>query len=146
MSHQKETTMRTILRRALLAFTLGFGALSLTAGPAAAAGEIVAPRQDTVITVSAMLVTLISGTVIPLVHGLVTKLSASGPVNVIVGMALSAIAGVLGTATVLDGVAIFSSTTLIQAFLAWLAQVAMYARIWKPIGVYDKLLPGQGLG
>lgn len=131
----------------LMGAALVVAALTLTSGVAYAAGaDVEVATADNFVTVPMVVITVLSGLIIPIVHGLITKANANGPVAVIVGLLLSAVAGVIGTATQLDGVAVISWTTIGTAAMAWVAQVAAYRNIFKPLGNPQKVLPETGLG
>jgi len=140
------STVERLLLKAVLFASTAMLVLMAFATKAHAAGELVAPRTDEVVTMNLALVTIIGGTILPVAHGLITKLGAASRVNVLVGLVLSGVSGVLGTATEMNGVAVFSRTTLVAAALTWVAQVATYYGVWKPSGFYAKLAPNVGIG
>jgi hypothetical protein len=133
------------MRRTIHLLLLTAVALVVVATPAFAADTVV-PRDDTVITVPLALATVVAGIVIPIVHGLAVRFGAPAAVKVLVGLLLSAVAGLINTAVVLDGVAVFSKTAIVAAALAWVTQVATYLNVFKPLGAPEKLAPNVGIG
>lgn len=116
------------------------------AGAVDSASNAVAVNGEHVVTVPMWIWTLIVGTVIPLIVGLLTKLNAKPGVKIIINLVLAAISGVIGTAVVADGVAKFSTTAVVLAGLSLVQSIATYLGIWKPLESHSKLLPNAGLG
>jgi uncharacterized membrane protein len=86
-------------------------------------------------TLTPVIVTILIGTVLPLLVGLVTKLDASSNVKKISLITISAVQGVIVNATLIDGTALISSEMLLFAALAWVAALGSYFKVLKPTGV-----------
>jgi hypothetical protein len=93
-----------------------------------------------------LVVTVIIGTVLPLLTGLLTKLQASDTVKGVVNLTLAAASGVITAGLVADGGALISREALIYAVLAWVQSVATYLGIWKSLDINARLIPTKGLG
>ena len=76
---------------------------------------------------------LLSGVVIPLAVGAVTKITASRRLQDILNALLSAIAGAVTTAVQAKG-NIVSQTCLLNIGIAWVSSVATYYGLWEPPG------------
>ncbi len=89
------------------------------------------------------LIALISGVIIPLLVGVVTKINASSGVKAIANAALSALAGAL--ALVLpDGSDFVWRGFLVNFGLAWAISVSTYYGFWKPTGTSDTVQEATG--
>ena len=98
------------------------------------------------VTLSVLIVTLIVGHVIPLATALITKCNAAAWVKQVTTGILSAVAGMLTTATQADGTAVLSKESLALALVAFLASQAAYVGFYKPHAANQKLAPGVGIG
>ena len=75
---------------------------------------------------------ILSGVVIPLLVGLITKLQASSGIKAILNFGLSAITA----AVALESEANFNWKTFAVNFaLTWVVSIATYYGLWKPTGV-----------
>lgn len=78
-----------------------------------------------------LLIAMVSGTIIPLLVGVLTKLRAPSSVKAVCNAFLSAIAGAL---------AMFSADEFrwtpfaVAAFSSWVVSVSTYYGLWKPTG------------
>jgi hypothetical protein len=90
---------------------------------------------DSAFNLDPFTVTLILGSLIPLVNGLVTKLSTSSAVKAIITLVLSAVVGIITVSTTDGGGAIISQSTLKSAGLALLVAIATYAGVYKPLAL-----------
>lgn len=102
--------------------------------------------MTTTITLSAFIVTLVVGYVIPLLTALLTKLNASKELKQLVTAALAAANGFLVTATQQDGTALFSKQSLLFAILSFITANAGYVYYGKPHNIDARLAPNVGLG
>lgn len=94
---------------------------------------------------SAVVVTLLVGTVIPLVSGLISKANSkwTGLATII----LNAITALVVTATLSDGTAVFSQQSLLTAFSGIASSIAIYYSVWKPNNLHNNVTPeGQPNG
>lgn len=81
-------------------------------------------------TVSALL-----GTIIPILVGLVTKVSTSSAMKAILNALFSGVAAIINVSVIDGGGAIISQSTVKSAALTFLVSIATYYGIWKPTGV-----------
>lgn len=88
---------------------------------------------DITFNVDVTLLTLLFGTVIPLLVGLVTSTSASSRFKAVANTVLSALAGGLAVAIAADGKVVLATvlTAMVQSFVA---SNASYHGLWKPTG------------
>lgn len=75
-------------------------------------------------------IAMVSGIVIPILVGLLTKLRAASGVKAIANAALSAVAGALATVTGDWSWSAFG----VAALSAWAVSVSSYYGLWKPTG------------
>lgn len=132
--------------RRLLPVLLTTSAVIAMPAVAFAADTDLEQSETDVFELAPLAVTVILGTVIPLLTGLLTKLNASPAVKGTINLLLAAIAGVITASLVEGGAAVFSSETLILAGLAWVQSVAAYLGFWQNININAKLAPGVGVG
>jgi hypothetical protein len=85
------------------------------------------------IHLEAWVVALIAGTLIPLVTGLITKLSAQPGTKAIIALALSAAVAVLNAIVVAQGEFLVRDITILFA-TTFTTQVVTYLGLWKPVG------------
>lgn len=90
---------------------------------------------DSAFSLDAFTVTFILGSLIPLVNGLVTKLTTSSAVKAIVTIVLSGIAGLVNVSLTDGGGAVISQSALKSAILTLIVAIAMYAGVWKPLAL-----------
>ena len=82
------------------------------------------------------LITILSGVIIPLLVGLLTKLDASSTVKSVLNFGLSALAGGLATVNEAD----FNWKPFVVNFaLTWVVSIATYYGLWKPTEVAPKV-------
>jgi hypothetical protein len=98
------------------------------------------------IRLSALVVTIVIGTFLPLVVGLVTKLRASSALKGSLLLILDGVNALIVHSTMDDGVAVFSKQTLILWFASIVQSQAMFHKIWKPLGAPEALAPQAGIG
>ena len=94
------------------------------------------------------LLSFITGSVIPLLVALVTKLNARSHIKAIANVVLSVVAGTVAYLVEHNGAA--NATQLVGAVIAaYLASGVTYQNFWKPTGVAPKVAaatPNAGLG
>lgn len=83
------------------------------------------------VEVDVHILSLILGTVIPLLVGILTKINASSGVKAVANAFLSALAGVLTTLINAGGVFEWRSVVL-TTLLTWVVSVATYYGLYKP--------------
>lgn len=91
------------------------------------------------ITIDAMVVTILVGTLLPLLVGVVTKAVAHSGVKAVLLLLFTAVEGLLITATQIDGTAVLSAESIIFAAVGWISAVATYFGLWKPSQVATKV-------
>lgn len=117
--------MRKFLLKVAAATLLGLGLVGVAA-TAASAADGSAPVAA-VFTLSAAAVTIITGQLLPILVGIVTKASLSSAWKAVLHGLLSAVSGAVVVATQLDGTAVFSKVTLVDALVVWISGMATYA-------------------
>ena len=80
-------------------------------------------------------VMFLTGALIPLLVGLVTKLNTHSAVKAILHLGVAAAASMINVSITLDGVAIISRETLVTFFMTWLTGIATYLGFWLKTGV-----------
>ena len=100
---------------------------------------------------TAPVVLTITGLVIPLVTGLLTKFTLPSWVKGIITIVLNAVAAMVVTATQADGTAVISNATLLSAVYGVVVSVVSYVSVYKPAGLPSSapdatLAPNAGLG
>lgn len=83
---------------------------------------------------TAQTVEIIVGVLLPLVVGLVTKLTASPPVKSFLLLVLSLVGSTISNAIVSDGTAVFSQDMIVQIVTTWVIAIASYYGLWRPSG------------
>jgi hypothetical protein len=91
--------------------------------------------MESTITIDPFAVSILVGTVLPIVVGLVTKLGASSGLKAVLLLLLSAVQGLIVSSTMGDGAAVFSTETLLIAGLGWVSAVASYYGLLTPTGI-----------
>lgn len=86
------------------------------------------------ITVDILTLTLIVGTIVPLVVALLTKSNASPAVKAVVNAVLAGVAGA-GTALIEAHGGLRWQSVLIAAFSTYVVSGSSHAHLWKPTGV-----------
>jgi hypothetical protein len=95
--------------------------------------------QEPLFELDATVVTFITGALLPLLVGVITKLHLHSGVKAVIHAFLSAISAMIITSTTLEGVAVISRETLVTAFITWLVGVAAHFGFWTPTTVTPKL-------
>jgi hypothetical protein len=90
--------------------------------------------ETTTITLDPVLVSVIAGTIIPLATGIITKLKSASGVKATVALVLSAIVGVVNELVVQSGGTFDVRQAVLLAGTTFVANVAAYNGMWKPIG------------
>lgn len=86
------------------------------------------------IHIDAMILALVSGSVIPLVTGIVTKLSASSGLKALVSTTLAGVVAVVGYLTDFNGVGTWKQA-LVVGLTALIAHAGSYYGVLKPAGI-----------
>lgn len=98
------------------------------------------------ITLNSTIATLIASALIPLVVGLLTKVTASAKLKAIVSIVLNAIQALIVSSVTSDGSAVISTQTLILWAIGVATSIGSYLGVWKPADINQKLAPSFGLG
>lgn len=116
-----------------LAFVATLAAGVALAGPAGAqdAAATVETGSGDLITLDALVVTVLASTVIPIVTGLAVKAEAAKGWFSFVSLALSAVVGTL-TQIVADGGTFHVGTAVLLTVTAFTTQLTAYLGVWKP--------------
>lgn len=122
---------------------LGFGGSPAFGQDTSNAVEV---AGEHVITIPMTVWAMVTGTVIPLLVGLLTKITARPGIKIVTSLVLNAVSGIVGAAVVLDGNAVISTETLVLAGLSLIQSLATYVGIWKPLNSQTHLVPTKGLG
>lgn len=97
-------------------------------------------------TLSAVAVTLILGTLIPLLVGLITKLDAPSKLKGGLMIVLNAAQGLVVASQTANGGAVLSVDALVLFAAGVAMSLAAYYGLYKPNAVPEKLVPTFGLG
>jgi hypothetical protein len=97
-------------------------------------------------TLDPTVVATITGVLLPLLVGLVTKAAAPPKVKAIVNIVASAAAALLLNALNANGYAVVSGPMLATWLQQTVIAVAAYLGVWKPLDATSRLLPARGLG
>jgi len=108
-------------------------------------------QNDSLVVISAPVITIIASLLIPIVNGIFTKITMSGFVKGLITLGLNAVMAFITTNASDTGAAVFSLQTLETAAVGFVISVAMYAGIYKPAKITSslpdgKLSPESGLG
>jgi hypothetical protein len=98
------------------------------------------------VTISALIVTVLIGCVIPIVVGLITKLDASSKLKGAFLLVLNLVQGALIAGTTTTGDAVFTKDSLILFAVGVATSLATYYGVYKPADVPTKLAPEFGIG
>ena len=97
-------------------------------------------------TLDPIVLSTITGVLLPLLVGLVTKAAAPPKVKAIVNIVASAVAALLLNAANADGYAVVSAQALAAFLQQTVIAVAAYLGIWKPLDTNAHLMPEIGVG
>ncbi len=103
------------------------------------------------IVIAAPALTIIVALLIPLINGILTKVTLPGAVKGVITIVLNAVWAFIATATTAEGTAVFSRTTLYTAVVGTVISVVTYFNIYKPMNLTSsssdgKLGPSSGIG
>lgn len=137
------------LRAVILMTMLASGVAAAVASPVFADDALPTPGADSAAyTISAPIVTLLIGAAIPLLNGLVTKISTSSKVKATITIVLNAVSAAVTTAIVAGGDAVFSNQTVLTFFVGLFTSISTYYGGWKPFGLSSSTpgpMSGPGL-
>lgn len=140
---------RRLIARALIPLL----AVAFALGIAAPAGHAVSPAQTapstdaiTTIDIDQTGVLLITGLLLPLFVGLITKSTASSKLKALTNFVCAGIAAFITNATTADGHAVFSLAQLRDWVIVFGISTVTYLGLAKPIDLTAKLAPNRGLG
>lgn len=107
---------------------------------------VAAVTLATEITLTPIVVSMLSGLVIPIIVGFVTKSGAAPQIKQVATILLAGVAALITSSTLVDGSAVFSIETLLLAAMAWLIAIASYLGVYKPFNLNDHAAPDRGFG
>lgn len=97
-------------------------------------------------TLSTVAVTLIIGTIIPVLVGLITKMNASSKLKGALMLVLNAAQGLVIASKTANGGAFFSTDALVLFLSGVAISLMAYYGFYKPNDVPSKLAPSFGIG
>jgi hypothetical protein len=133
------------MRKLIAAIAVALGAVLLSPTLALAADTDLENSETTTFELSPLAVSVILGTLLPIITGLLTKLNARDWVKGLVNLVLSAVAGVITANLVVGGGAVVSDETLILAGISFVTSVASYFGFYQNVNLNAKLAPNSGL-
>jgi len=92
-------------------------------------------QTDSTFNLPPFTVSIIFGAIIPLLNGLVTKITTSSAVKAVLALALSTVAGIIQVSTTDNGGAIVSWSTVTAAVVTFIIQAAAYSSLYKPLAL-----------
>lgn len=101
---------------------------------------------DALLVLTPVVVTIITGLIMPFVIALVTRLSASSVTKGVIGIVLAFVAALVERAMLADGSAVFSSGLLLDTGLVYVPQLATYIGVWRHVNINAKIAPNVGIG
>jgi hypothetical protein len=96
-----------------------------------------APLVDFNLNVDPQVFALVTGVVLPLLVGLITKYDASPRVKALLLALLAGVSGAL--ASLNSSEPVISGETLTQVAISWVTAILVYFGFWKPTGVTETL-------
>jgi hypothetical protein len=97
-------------------------------------------------SVSPLITTLLISNVLPAIVALVTKLNASPWIKQAINALLSAITGMIVTATTITGAAVIGKDSVLLALGSFFASQVSYLALYKTHDANAKIAPSVGLG
>lgn len=97
------------------------------------------------LTVNAVIISFILGSVLPFIHDALVKLGATDRIKSAVAIILSILGAFIQSAIRPDGTAAFSTQTLTSFFVILITSRVTYKQ-YKALGVQGKILPNNGIG
>lgn len=84
---------------------------------------------------SPFVVSFILGSLVPIVNGLLTKITTPTKWKALITIALDAVVGLITVSLVDGGGAVFSQSAVVAAIMAFFASVASYYQVWRPLAI-----------
>ena len=97
-------------------------------------------------TISSLIVTILIGSVLPLVVGLITKLDAPSKLKGGILLVLNLVQGAIIAGTTSTGDAVFTADSIALFAVGVTTSLAIYYGVYKPADVSSKLAPTFGIG
>lgn len=113
-----------------------------------AADATVTAADGASLVVTAPVLSIVTGLLLPFVIAVITKAATSSTVKAIVGIVVAAIAATVARATQADGHAVFTAALLLDIGLVYGPQLLTYLGLWSKVGsggINAKLLPNTGI-
>lgn len=98
---------------------------------------------DNLFVISAPIVTIISALLIPILNGLLTRITVSGGIKGLITLVMNTIMAFITTTVSDTGAAIFSYQTLYTAVVGFLISVAIYAGVYRPAEITSSSPAGK---
>lgn len=102
------------------------------------------------VRLSVVMVTMITGAVMPLLVGLVTNIRDSSFVKGVLQLVLNTVSAFILQATMVDGSVAFSKQTAVVALVGMITSMVAYYNVWKAKGItssaFMKLVPNPQEG
>lgn len=112
-------------------------------------GDVIAPvvvsGDSSIVTLTPISWTIVTGLVMPFVVSIVLKASASKWFKGLVAIILAFVAAVVERATLADGTAVFTSGLLLDNLLIYAPQLLTYVGFWSHLNLNERLAPNVGL-
>lgn len=138
-----------LIKKTIVVLAIGAGVLAI-GGPALAqeppppvtldAGDV------STIALAAPIVSLIVGLLIPVLNGLLTKVTTSSGVKALLTLGLSTISAIVTNGLLADGSSVFTTQTLYTALITYGVAVLSYVGAYKPLGVTSSLVTDKATG
>lgn len=143
--------MKQLIRRCVAGIALSVGLLAIA--PTITHADDVADATVTAadgasLVVTAPVLSIVTGLLLPFVIALITKAATSSTVKAVVGIVVAAIAATIQRATQADGHAVFTAALLLDIGLVYGPQLLTYLGLWSKLGqggINAKLLPNTGI-
>ena len=95
--------------------------------------------MSTTFSMDAAAVSLLVGSILPILVGLITKFGAPSSLKAVILLFIAAAQGMIVNATMIDGSAVLSWNTVVVAGLGWITAIASYYGFLTPVGVSPKV-------
>lgn len=129
------TRTRMLLVAAMIAFLAMMNPASVFADDVAPPPVTLDASDVSTVVLAAPIVSLIVSLVIPVLAGLVTKLTTSSGIKNLVMLGLSLLSAVVTNGILADGSAVFTTQTLYTALITWGIAALTYAKLYQPFGI-----------
>lgn len=140
---------RRVVAAALITMAGALAVPSIVFAEEGPVGPVAVQGDASVITITPVHWTILTGLVTPFVVGLLVKASRSAWFKGLVGIVVAAAAAIIERATLADGSGILESGTLVDTLMVYAPQLLTYLGVWQHIdggaGINSKLAPNAGI-